>query len=160
QGTTTKELDTLLIQDIDLHKATINIRGGRKSNDRTLPLKAEQIGQLMHYRGEIRPKLLAYHTKESEKLFLPLPTYSQTTTGSDKLMHVFKPLTKHLRSIEPAFVNFKQIRASVITHWLKAHGLRKTQYLAGHRYISSTESYQLGNLEGLAGDIAALHPFA
>ena len=160
QGTTTKELDTLLIQDIDLQKATIKIGGGKKSNERTLPLKAEQIGQLMHYLQNLRPQLAAYATGASEKLFLPLPMYSKTTTKSAKLMHVFKPLTKHLKSIEPGFLNFKQIRASVITHWLKTHGLRKTQYLAGHRYISSTEHYKLGNLEGLTNDIAALHPFA
>lgn len=160
QGTTTKELDTLLIQDIDLQKATVKIRGGKKSNERTLPLKAEQIGQLMHYLQAVRPQLLAYHENETEKLFLPLPMYSKTTTKSAKLMHVFKPLTKHLKKIEPGFLNFKQIRASVITHWLKVHGLRKTQYLAGHRYISSTEHYQSNNLEDLTNDIAALHPFA
>lgn len=159
QGTTTKELDTLLMQDLDLQKATVKIRGGRKSNERTLPLKAEQIGGLMHYLQTLRPQLAAYATGASEKLFLPLPMYSQKTTGSDMLMHVFKPLGKHIKSIEPAFLNFKQVRASVIVHWLKAHGLRRTQYMAGHRYISSTEHYQLGNLEGLAGDIAALHPF-
>ncbi len=160
QGTTTKELDTVLIQDLDLQKATIKIQGGKKSNDRTLPLKAEQIGQLMHYLQEIRPQLMAYHENASEKLFLPLPMYSKKTTDSDNLMHVFKPLTKHIKSIEPSFVNFKQIRASVITIWLKMHGLRKAQYLAGHRYISSTESYKPNNLEGLTSDITALHPFA
>lgn len=160
QGTTTKELDTLLIQDLDLIKATVKIRGGKKSNERTLPLKAEQIGLLMHYTQNIRPQLLEYQkNQESLWLFLPLPEYSKKTTDKENLMHVFKPLTKHLKSIEPTFLNFKQTRASVITHWLKIHNLRKTQYLAGHRYISSTERYLLGNLEGLTNDIAKHHPF-
>ena len=159
QGTTTKELDTLLIQDLDLIKATVKIRGGKKSNERTLPLKAEQIGLLMHYQNQIRPQILEHFTGDTEKLFLPLPEYSKQTTDKENLMHVFKPLTKHLKQIEPTFLNFKQTRASVITHWLKIHNLRKTQYLAGHRYISSTERYLPNNLEGLTNDIAKHHPF-
>jgi len=47
----------------------------------------------------------------------------------------------------------------VITHWLKLHNLRKVQYMAGHRYISSTESYKANNLDGLKEDIAKFHPF-
>lgn len=159
QGTTTKEIDTLLLQDLDLIKATVKIRGGKKSNERVIPLKAEQIGLLMHYTQNIRPQFLEYATIESEKLFLLLPEYSSKTTDKENLMHVFKPLTKNLKSIEPTFLNFKQTRASVITLWLKIHGLRKTQYLAGHRYISSTENYLPNNLEGLTNDIAKLHPF-
>lgn len=159
QGTTTKELDTLLIQDLDLIKATVKIRGGKKSNERTLPLKAEQIGLLMHYQNIIRPQLAQYSNIESKNLFLPLPEFNKQTTDNDSLMHVFKPLTKQLKSIEPHFLNFKQTRASVITLWLKTVGLRKTQYLAGHRYISSTERYLPNNLEGLTNDIAKLHPY-
>lgn len=159
QGTTTKEIDILLLQDIDLQKATVKIRGGKKSNERVLPLKAEQIGLLMNYTQNIRPQFLEYATIESEKLFLLLPEYSSKTTDKENLMHVFKPLTKHLKSIEPTFLNFKQTRASIITIWLKTERLRKTQYLAGHRYISSTEKYEQNNLEGLTNDIAKLHPF-
>lgn len=158
QGTTTKELDTLLLQDIDLIKATVKIRGGKKSNERTLPLKAEQIGLLMRYQNEIRPQFFEY-CNETEKLFFPLPDYSKKHTENENLMHVFKPLTKQVKTIEPKFLNFKQTRASVITLWLKTVGLRKTQYLAGHRYISSTENYLPNNLEGLTDDIAKLHPF-
>ena len=159
QGTTTKEIDTLLMEDLDLIKATVKIRGGKKSNERTLPLKAEQIGLLMHYTQNIRPQFLEYATIESEKLFLLLPEYSRKTTDKENLMHVFKPLTKHLKSLEPTFLNFKQTRASVITLRLKTIGLRKTQYLAGHQYISSTENYKSNNLEDLTNDIAKLHPF-
>lgn len=159
QGTTTKEVDTILLQDIDLQKATVKIRGGKKSNERNIPLKAEQIGLLMNYLQNIRPQLLDYHTAESEKLFLPLPEFSKKDTAHTSIMGVFKPLTAHLKSLDKNFLNFKQTRASVITLWLKTQGLRKTQYLAGHRYISSTEKYLPNNLEGLTNDIAKHHPF-
>jgi site-specific recombinase XerC len=67
--------------------------------------------------------------------------------------------TNHIKAIDKNFVNLKQIRASVITHWLKLHGLRKTQHLAGHRYISSTENYLANNLAGLTDDILKYNPF-
>lgn len=159
QGTTTKEIDKILLKDLDLMNATLKIRGGLKSNERILQLEATQIGVLMNYLQNIRPKLEEYHTKESEKLFLTLPEYSKQRTDSPNLMHVFKPLVKQLKSIEPNFLSFKQLRASVLTNWLKNQSLRKVQYLAGHRYISSTEKYLSNNLDGLINDIDKLHPF-
>jgi len=159
QGTTTKEIDKILLQDLDLMQATLKIRGGQKSNERILQLEATQIGVLMNYLQNIRPQLLEYHTQESEKLFLTLPEYSRQQTESSNLMHVFKPLVKQLKSIDPNFLSFKQIRASIITNWLKNQSLRKVQYLAGHRYISSTEKYLSNNLDGLINDIDKLHPF-
>src|SRR5690606_24381110 len=53
--------------------------------------------------------------------------------------------------------NAKQIRASVITKWLKTYNLREVQYLAGHRYISSTEGYQQNDMEGLKEEIQQFH---
>lgn len=159
QGTTTNEIDTMLLQDIDLQKATVKIRGGKRSNGRTIPLKAEQIGLLMHYINVIRPQFLS-NGEESEKLFLPYSTaLNQKAMDKESMINLFKPLTKQLKSIEPRFLNFKQIRASVITLWLKMYGLRKTQYLAGHRYIRGTEYYLPNNLEELTNDISKHHPF-
>jgi len=158
QGVTTAEIDRLLIQDIDLQKATVKIRGEKRSNPRNLDLKAEQIGLLIHYQNEIRPHFLTDATAESEKLFLPYATNNQKA-DPESLIHLFKPISKQVKKIEPTFLNFKQIRASVITHWLKIHGLRKTQYMAGHRYIRGTEHYLKNNLENLTNDISKHHPF-
>ncbi len=47
----------------------------------------------------------------------------------------------------------------VITQWLKIDGLRKAQYYAGHRYISSTEKYLPNDIDGLIDDIAKFNPF-
>jgi integrase/recombinase XerD len=74
-------------------------------------------------------------------------------------MHVFKPFAKQVKEIDKNFLSFNQIRASVITNWLKVHGLRKTQVLAGHRYISSTEKYKANDLQQLTEDISKLHPY-
>ncbi len=52
----------------------------------------------------------------------------------------------------------KQLRTSVITHWLKNYNLREVQYMAGHRYVSSTEAYQINDLDDLIEDIGKYHP--
>jgi integrase/recombinase XerD len=70
----------------------------------------------------------------------------------------FKTLFIQLRNILPKFEDFTQIRASVITNWIKVHGLRKAQYLAGHRYISSTENYLANDFESLQNDLENFHP--
>ena len=159
QGTTTKEIDKIEMHDLDLTKATLKIRGGKKSNERVLPLQATQIGLFIHYLQSIRPKLLEYHTTETNKLFVPMPEFSKRDTKNDTSMHIFKGLTAKMKSIDKQFLNFKQVRASVIAFWLKTQGLRKTQYFAGHRYISSTEKYVPNNIDDLSDDINRLHPF-
>ena len=65
---------------------------------------------------------------------------------------------QHLRKINKGVKNLDQIRASVITHWVKIYDLRKAQYLAGHRYVSSTEDYKQQVLDELQGDVKKFHP--
>ena len=67
-------------------------------------------------------------------------------------------LTKSIKAINSKIKDVKHIRASVITNWLKVHNLRKVQHMAGHRYVSSTEAYQLNNIEELTEDIRKYHP--
>jgi len=160
QGATTKQIDTLLLGDLDLMSATVMLRGSRTGKDRTLPLNATQIGVLMHYLQNIRPQLLTFHSNVSnEQLFLPLPVSGRSSTNSDSIMSVFKQLVKQLKTLDQHFVNFNQIRASVITHWIATHGLRKAQQMAGHRQISTTENYLVNDLQNLTNEINKLHPF-
>lgn len=158
QGLSTNELQKISITDIDLNKATIKISSGTKSNGRTMPLNASQIGSLINYIENIRPQFFTY-CHQSDKLFFTLPESSKQKTAATNLMHVFKPLTKQVKSIDKAFLNFKQVRASVITGWLKTEGLRKAQYMAGHRHISTTEKYLPNQIDGLIDDIAKYNPF-
>ena len=158
QGLATNELQKINLDDIDLNKATVKIKPSRKSNERKITLKAPQIGAFINYINTIRPQFFDF-CSETDKLFFALPESGKLKTSSENLMHTFKPLTKQVKTLDKNFLNFKQIRASVITNWLKTEGLRKTQYLAGHRYISSTEKYLPNDLEGLIDDIAKFNPF-
>lgn len=159
QGATTGEIEKIETGDIDLIKAKMKIQGGKRSNERTVPIKATQVGLFMHYLQNVRPQLLEYQATESDKLFLSLPAISQKTTDGGTLLWAFGVMVQQIKEIDKRFVSFAQLRTSVITDWLKANGLRKTQYLAGHRYVSSTEKYQPNNLDDLIDDINTLHPF-
>ena len=160
QGTATSEIATIELGDLDLIKATLKIRGAKRANDRTLPLQATQVGLFMHYLQNIRPQILKYQTSESNRLFLPLPeTSKKETDGGGMLRYSFGLLTKQMKSIDKQFLNVLQLRASVISYWIKTQGLRKAQYLAGHRYVSSTENFLPNNLDDLTDYINKLHPF-
>lgn len=67
-------------------------------------------------------------------------------------------LLGQVTKLEPKVKTLRQRRASEITHWIKTQNLREAQYRAGHRYVSSTEAYQINDLEGLAEDVERFHP--
>jgi site-specific recombinase XerD len=159
QGLHTNELQKIQLNDIEPIKASVNITGSKKTNERKLTLKPEQIGFLMHYLQNIRPHFLEHYNIENDNLFLTLPEVGKVKTEQTKLMQTLKSLTKQVKSISPNFTNFKQIRASAITNWIKTAGLRKAQYNAGHRYISTTETYLPNDLEQLTDEIEKYNPF-
>ncbi|MBI3235039.1 MAG: integrase [Bacteroidetes bacterium] len=42
---------------------------------------------------------------------------------------------------------------------MKQHNKRQAQYMAGHKYIPSTEMYEVQELESLTDALAKYHPF-
>jgi len=152
QGIGSKELEKIEVTDLNLQQGTIYIPKGHKTNSRTLELKAFQLLEMQNYLLKIRPEILKFSNKNSDKLF------TSTGTGS-QLNNAIAITTKALKKIEPKLKNFQHIRTSVITHWVKKHGLRKAQYMAGHRYVSSTERYQNDYLEDLKNQLDIYHPF-
>ena len=161
QGVRASDILKIRTGDIDLIKATLRIQGGKRRNGRTLPLKASQIGLFMHYLQNIRPQLLNYQIDDTDILFLSLFShFGKKKADSDKFsINIFSNFfRKQLKTIDKQFISLQQIRTSVIANWLKTNGLRKTQYLAGHRYVSTTESYLPNNIDNLIDDINKLHP--
>ena len=63
-----------------------------------------------------------------------------------------------LKQLNAKVINAKQIRSSVITEWLRKNNLRQVQYMAGHKYVSSTQRYQLNNLDDLQNELRSHHP--
>jgi integrase/recombinase XerD len=140
QGLTRTQIENLTLDDLDLHRATLTIQAGHKSNAKTLSLQASQMGILYDYLENVRPKF----GRENGRLINMMPELQK--------------LIITIKKIYPKFTAFKQLRASIITHWIQTEGLRKAQYKAGHRYISSTEEYIANDLESLKDDINRFHP--
>ena len=157
QGVPTNELQGITLGDIDIQRAKLTL--SKKGKRRTLDLEASQIGNLMHYLHTIRPQYLQFRTEATNQLLLTLPVSGRTTTNGNNLMGTIKPLRKQLQQLTPKLINCMQIRASVITHWIKTEGLRKAQYNAGHRHITSTEHYLPNDLESLTDELKQFHPF-
>jgi len=150
-GLRTGEIIKLQTGDIKLREGKIFIAGTKRSNERTLKIESHQVFDLLDYVNDTRKQILQHQniTTAAQDLFLNLG-------DSDRKNNLFAMLLIHLQKMNNKIKTLEQIRASVIVHWLKLYNLRKVQIMAGHRYISSTENY---NLDDLKEDIKNFHPF-
>jgi site-specific recombinase XerD len=158
QGITTAEVGRITTEDLDLRQGKIDIKGGRIGSDRTLELKSNQIMDIMEYQYKIRTELLKYYKYETKQLFLSTPPSGQTTIDQSTTLNIFKSLTNDVKEQNPRFINFLQVRTSVITQWLKHYNLRQVQYRAGHKNIISTEAYLINDIDDLQKEIDSFHP--
>jgi len=152
QGLGASELSKLELKDVKLREGLVFIAGSRKSNEREMKLESVQILDLMEYTLQVRQEILNLNNKTSDCLFVSNGVSNEFRSIMSKLMH-------KIRKKNPRITSSKQIRASVITGWLKNYNLREAQYLAGHKFVSSTEAYLINDFEGLQEDIGKYHPF-
>lgn len=151
QGVKTEELARLEVQDVKLKEGKIEIHGGSKSERRILQMESHQVLEFYDYINNTRKEILAQSKQQTDKLLVSIE-------GGDSLNSCMTRLMYWLRRKNKLIVNAKQFRASVIVKWLRVYNLRKVQHLAGHRYISSTESYQQSEMEGLTEEVNKFHP--
>lgn len=150
QGLDVTTLAKLTTEDVGVVSGTLRIRVGRTYNERTLALQAVQIIELDRYMYQARKELQhAFKQEDSNRLLV---------TGYAEYRDAHRHLMRRLRQQNPHVQSNQQIKASVITHWLKQYNLREVQYMAGHRKIQTTEAYQQNDMEGLQLDIDRLHP--
>jgi len=150
QGLRVEEVAAINLQDLQLREGKITIHAQRRTAARTMKLESHQVYELMDYIHEIRKQFLQQNATSS-KLFLQW-------NDSENFHNITQQMLKHLRKINSRIKNCDQIRASVITQWLKQYDIRKVQYLAGHKYVSSTEEYKANNIDELQDDITKYHP--
>jgi len=148
QGLSTTTLRALQYDHIQLEKGRIYVPSTRKSNNRVLELKPQQMIPIIQYLEKYRELLQEKLHNYSNDLFL---------CGTENFALINRIFVK-LKRINHKVTNNKQLRASVITHWLKKYNIREVQYMSGHRYISSTERYLQDDLENLHDLIENLHP--
>lgn len=150
QGITAIELYQLQEEHLQLEKGRINIPTTRRSNRRTLKLQPLQMMDLSEYITNIREYLgKRIQTSNDEQLIHGSIDQIRTITGR---------IIKNLKKQNHVVKNYSQLRSSVIVNWLSKNNLRQVQYMAGHRYISSTEKYVQDDLENLHEIINNYHP--
>jgi len=140
QGIHSGELRKIETGHVNLDEGIIYIPSTRRSNGRELKLDSRQIVALHGY--------LTQASFKGEKLFDIHPANTvQSLVGS-------------LKGINPIIKNAGHIRASVILHWIKMYNKRQVQYMIGHKHISSTEKYEVQELETLTDQLMKHHPFS
>jgi integrase/recombinase XerD len=153
-----KDVFRLELNDLDLEKGKIYVKGGLKTKEaRILDLQAFQIIPLKNYIDNYRKKYHKDHEQqESEKLFTP------NCDKPHRLHDQFKIIAKALKEqAEKEQINLPKIgvlRQSRIVLWIKQYGLRKAQYLGGFRAINGVERYQQEDITDLQDYIKAHHP--
>lgn len=151
QGLNTTELNLLEPIHLRLREGKIDVPGTNQKNRRTLKLEAHQMIDLQEYVSSIRDLILAFTEKETARLF--------TSMGSSyNLANTLYKITKTLKKQHTDFKNLQQLRQSRIALWTKQYDIRQAQYLAGHKYVSSTERYEKTNFEDLQKELNKHHP--
>jgi site-specific recombinase XerD len=148
QGLLGGELMRIENQDIKIIEGKIFIKGTKHSNERLLDLQALQIPEIQNYLKANKFKEGALFKEQVNKKNL------SDRNVKNRVQYMFDQLKK----LNPKIINAMQIRSSIITEWLRKNNLRQVQYMAGHKYVSSTERYQTNNLEDLQSELQQHHP--
>jgi site-specific recombinase XerD len=147
QGLTVAEVMKLQSKDIKLQDGKIFIKGTKRSNERLLELKALQITELQNYLNKNK-------FKDGAIFIEPRKKEISERNINNRIQYMFI----QLKQLNAKLISANQIRNSVITEWLRKNNLRQVQYMAGHKYVSSTERYQVNNLEDLQNELQQHHP--
>jgi len=167
QGITAQELEKLQFRHIDLKRVSLRVAGSKHSNERTLPLVAVQLLDLQEYLKEVRPVMLEEienqrsgrrPDKVDREALRDQVFFSEQ--GSEKLKSSLLHLFRGVRKLDPMITSAKVVRRVVITHWLEGKDVREVQYMAGHRYVSSTERYQSYRIQEFLELLKKYHPLS
>ena len=136
-----EEVALLRVRHLDLKRGILQVPSA-SSNARHLPLMPVQIMAFYQWCVPLQPEDFLISSAK----------------GTQNLTQSCHQLYQELKAINPEVRNGQQIRQSVITHWLKHYDIRKVQYMAGHKWVSSTERYQQTSLEDLQNQLEKYHP--
>jgi integrase/recombinase XerD len=158
QALTVKEIAELEIQNIDLEKCEIYIKGNaeltaKSPQSRTLPLKAKQILLFYNYIHEERAELLQFNKQNLGENAFILGQYGEKIQPHciSQMINEYRPKQERIQPMK--------IRQSVIANLLKKENdTRIVQVFSGHKRASTTQQYKQTDLEILKTAIHNFHP--
>lgn len=139
------EVEKIELSHVNLLEGTIYIPSTKRSNSRELKLEARQVVALHGYISESEFKA------DENSMIRLFDCHGHA---------VFSRLAKELKGINGQIKSALHIRASVILHWLRMYDKRTVQYMIGHKWINSTEHYQMQELSTLTDLLEKHHPFS
>lgn len=164
QALTTSELQNLEPSHIKIREYKIHLVGTSSVRSRTLGLEINQVLDLQNYLQVVRLRMLenirssrpGKRPKRIDPKIYDQLFFSQNGSIEIKssIHHLFRQIKKEFPQIKSGAV----IRSTVIANWLKSKDVRIVQYMAGHRWVSSTERYDIHNLEQLSEEVNKYHP--
>ena len=147
QAVTTLELHQLEPGHIRLKEGKIYVPGTSHTESRILDLEALQLLDLQEYLMVIRQRMLenlkAVRSGRKVEKINPI-IYDKlffSERGNNNIKNSLYHLFRALKRKYPKVSSGKIIRSTVIAEWLKTKDIRIVQYMAGHRWVSSTERY-------------------
>jgi len=160
QALTVNEITALEVENIDLDKGEIFIKGkqeitSKSPRSRTLPLQAKQVLLIYNYLKNDRKKLLKYNGKNPNETRLILGQYGEAIKphGISRIINENRNKSERIQPIK--------IRQSVIANLLKKENdTRIVQVFAGHKRASTTMQYKQSELEVLQNAIIEFHPIS
>ena len=153
-----RDIFRLELQHINFETGTIYIPSGSlKKEARVLPLQAHQILPLKNYIDNYRKSYHQGHLETiSNKLFYP--NCEKIHRLHDQIKLISKSAKKTAQEQQINLTRLYLLRQSRIALWLKQHGIRKAQYLAGYKAINSIETYKINDVADLQKHIKKYHP--
>lgn len=157
QALTVKEIAELEVENINLEKCEIYIKGNaeltaKSPQKRTLPLQAKQILLFYNYLEKERNFLTKHQTLKTSNHFI-LGQYGEKINPHG-ISQMINETRKENEKIKPM-----KIRQSVIANLLKKENdIRIVQVFSGHKRASTTQQYKQTDLEILQNAINIYHP--
>ena len=151
-GIRKSECANLGLYDVDSHRKTLMVRGGKGGKDRVLPIGERALYWVEKYRLEVRPEFLI----DLSDPYLFLTDYGEPWI-KNRLTDLVKRYFYHAGIDKPGACHL--FRHAMATHMLdNGADLRFIQMMLGHSELSTTEIYTHVSIEKLREIHTATHP--
>ncbi|MCA9326861.1 tyrosine-type recombinase/integrase, partial [Candidatus Saccharibacteria bacterium] len=138
--------------DVDSHRKTLTVRGGKGNKDRMLPMGERALYWVDKYRLEARQAFLI----NANEPYLFLTDYGEPWINN-RLTDLVKRYFYHAEIDKPGACHL--FRHAMATHMLdNGADLRYIQLMLGHSELSTTEVYTHVSIEKLREIHALTHP--